>query len=587
MSQHHKFVYGSLFAFVAATHIGCAGSGLKNMFTRNETDGYHSLDELETEEQSVAETEVSGDEVEKPSIATRLASWRPFGKTEPTEEETSAAIDARTSDGDSEDTGKNPRFLGRAFTKRESVEPDPFLSEEPKLADRTASSSFKAESGKDVARIDDQLQKSEDKFAFEVGPKPKSAKDAIAGSRKGRHQSESTDIDTDAVALGASRKGDSSGSNSDEEDDALAKRFEQHFLLNSVGTVAKTETEAAVVANDLRQKVSTKAESKKRDISSIAERQINQFDFLLAADADSDGKASGFGRKADAEPLQSSKRTASTFEKTGNALAAFDQLMGTEGRVAAHDKTEVTNTAARSPKKKTSALDINVADAEALFGAAAARQNTRLPQSGTADRTDSANHQADNSSAWLQASENQEGLEQEDSPQEKPESQSGRHRGDVASAFASHLNGNSDNGKVRLRNAAFGAPPAFAGNVEDENYSSEEPSDIRQSNASTFPNDHRIVTANYGTAQPNIVRHSVGTETSTTGGAQFTAAPVAPVSESESVSEGASTAARPGLVQSFSTRNWLLLIGGAIVIALLFAPGRTKPLTMNRRAANG
>jgi len=39
-------------------------------------------------------------------------------------------------------------------------------------------------------------------------------------------------------------------------------------------------------------------------------------------------------------------------------------------------------------------------------------------------------------------------------------------------------------------------------------------------------------------------------------------------------------------VQSFSTRNWLLLIGGVIVIALLFAPGRTKPLTMNGRPAN-
>jgi len=543
MSQHHKLVYGSLFVFFAATHAGCAGSGLKNMFTRNETDGYHSLDELETDKQSVAETEASGDEVRKPSMANRLASWRPFSKSEPTGDDPSVASDADTSDGDSEDAGSSPRFLSRAFMKQESVEPDPFLSEKPGLADGAKSHSLDAVSHKKIATIDDESKKVENEYAFEGGPKPKSAKDAITGSRKGQHRSESTDVETHAVALGASRKSDSTASDSDDEDRALSKRFEQHFLLNSIGIVEKTESEVAEFGNDMRQKVSTRADS--------------------------------------------------TSEKSGNALAAFDQLMGTDGSVTSHDETEVKNTVGRRPKKKAEALDVNVADAEALFGAAAARQNARLPQSGTSNRTDSSDRHADRSSVWSLAAENSEQFEGEDSRQGKTGSQPDGNGGDIASAFARHLSGNSGNRRVRNHNAAFGAPPASAGSVEGDVFPAEETPDVRLSNASAFSNEHKIVTANYGTARPNVVRHSAATETSTagdtqlTGDAQFTAAPVAPVSQQESVSEPDSAATRRGLVQSFSTRNWLLLIGGVIVIALLFAPGRTKPLTVNGRPSNG
>ena len=586
MSQDHKLICGSLFVFFAATHAGCAGSGLKNIFTRNETDGYHSLDELETEDQAVAETEASDDEVQKPSMANRLVSWRPFSKNEPIAEETSAPIDSEISDVEPDDvSGATPRFLGRAFAKQDSVEPDPFLNPEPKRAGGAKSAPFDAMFHQETAKVDGESKKSEEGFTFEAGPNPKSAKDAIAGKRKGQHQSESTDVDTNAVALGASRKADSTSSNSDDDDDALAKRFEQHFLLNSIGTAAKTETEAAAVGDDLRQKVSTRAESKKREISRIADRQINQFEFQLAAD--SDESTSEFGSNYDAARLQSANRNISTSEKSGNSLAAFDQFVETDDSVTSHDETEVTNTAGQRPMKKAGALDINVADAEALFGAAAARQNARLQQSGAAHRAESAERHAEGSSPWSQASENLEGIEMEDSRQGRTGFRSDDNGGDVAGAFTRHLSGISDNRRVHNHNAAFGAPAASAGNVEGDDFPAEETPNVRLSNASAFSNEHKIVTANYGTAQPNDVRHSAAPETSTAGEAQFTAAPVAPVSQQESVSEPDSAATRPGLVQSFSTRNWLLLIGGVIVIALLFAPGRTKPLTMNGRPANG
>ncbi|MBC7967123.1 MAG: hypothetical protein H7Z17_14510, partial [Fuerstia sp.] len=429
MAQHHKLVCGSLFVFFAATHVGCAGSGLKNIFTRNETDGYHSLDELETEDQSVAAAEESEEDAEKPSIATRLASWRPFGKSEPTEEETYATSDASASDAGSEDAGTSSRFLGRTFAKRDSVESDPFLSDEQTPADRAESAALKAKSSKKIAKTDGNAIEADDELAIAAGPKPKSGKGTRADTRKGKDQkdqAESTDGDTNAVALGASRKADATDSSNEDDDNALAKRFEQHFLLNSVGTVAKTESDAVATGKDLRQKTATKAEAKNREVSDIADRQISEFDYLLTADPDRDGNKSGFRRNADVSPLKNSKRNTATAEKPGNSLSAFDQLLGTKGSVAVHDESKATHTATRSSKKKASALDINVADAEALFGAAAARQNAQTQP---------------------QASDNPEGFETEASRQLKPGSLSNRTPGDVANAFARSLAGNSRNGK--------------------------------------------------------------------------------------------------------------------------------------------
>ncbi|MEJ7591008.1 MAG: hypothetical protein WKF77_05625 [Planctomycetaceae bacterium] len=573
MSQHQKLVCGSLFVCFAASHVGCAGSGLKNMFTRNETDGYHSLDELETEEQSVAETAGSGDESEKPSVATRLVSWRPFSKSEDPESETSATSDAAASDADLEVAGTGPRFLGRAFKKREAVEPDPFLNPEQELAERRETPAFKAAPDTEIAKIDDKSFAVEDEFATAGSPQPKSGKGASAANKKGGDQSSSENAD--AFALGASRKSDLTGIS--DEDNALAKRFEQHFLLNSVGAVAKTETDVAAAEGDLRQK----AESKKRTVSDIAERQIEQFDSLLAADPAFNGKNSEFRRNAEVNPPKASKRSDSAVEKSGTLHSAFDQLIGLEGGV------EVTDTATQSPKSKPAALDINVAEAESLFGAAAARQKNRLKQAEIAPGTEASDRRVAGSSVWGQTQDNPEGFEGDNSQQVTPGSESERNSGDVASAFARHLSGHSGNGKAPIHNASFGATPASAANSEGDDDSAQETPNTRLSHASVFPNNRRIVTANYGSAQPKDVIYAAAGETSAAGDVQFTAAPLAPVSELESTSEVASATARPGLVQSFSTRNWLLLIGGVIVIVLLFAPGRTKPLTMNGRPANG
>jgi hypothetical protein len=85
----------------------------------------------------------------------------------------------------------------------------------------------------------------------------------------------------------------------------------------------------------------------------------------------------------------------------------------------------------------------------------------------------------------------------------------------------------------------------------------------------------------------NVVILPAAVESSQDGDVHFTAAPVAPVPELDSTDRVAATASRPGLIQSLSVRNWMLLLGGIVVIALLFAPSRTKSATITGRTANG
>ncbi len=372
--------------------------------------------------------------------------------------------------------------------------------------------------------------------------------------------------------MSASRKPDPARGSGDDDNDSLEKRFEQHFLLNSVGTVAKSDTDTATA---------TKLASTKRDLSKIADRQIDQFDYLLAADPAPNVKNPGLQRNSDATELKASKRKDSAVEKSENSLFAFDQLIDHESGDSTHQATQVAHTTTQTPKTGTAARDVNVANAEALFGAAAARQNARAKQAENLVRSESDEQSATRSSAWSESLEDSDGFQWSGSPPEKHASQANGNSPDVSAAFARYVQSNSGSGKQRTHSTAFGAPSVSAGNVEGDDCSVLESADSRVSNASASSTGHHIITADYGTARPKVVVHSASSETSFEGDSQFTAAPVAPVPDLESAANVTSQASRPGLVQSFSTRNWLLLIGGIIVIALLFAPGRTKPLTMN------
>ena len=159
MSQYRNLASGGFVLFLAATHVGCAGSGLKNIFTRNETDGYHSIDELEAEERKLTAAEASSTEEEAsetPSVAARLVSWRPFNKPDATVEEDYAAYDSGTVDADSEERTKSANPLSRAFAKQDAVDPDPFLETESVSKKRPTPATFNAAPNREIAKLDDK-----------------------------------------------------------------------------------------------------------------------------------------------------------------------------------------------------------------------------------------------------------------------------------------------------------------------------------------------------------------------------------------------------------------------------------------------
>jgi hypothetical protein len=552
MSQRKKLICGGLFLILGSTHAGCAGSGLKNMFTRNETDGYHSLDELEAQE--------AGQEEETPSIATRLASWHPFGSARSDEADTSATDETRLSEAEKIDKARSTLFPGLALSKRDSVAPDPFLGAESKHATGTGTSIADISVDSTIAKTDKNRSATGEttKAATEPSLNPESRKESDTGIKQVRHQAEPDDAK--AEALGASRKSGSNVRHDKDDDDALAKRFEQHFLLNSVGTVAKIDGDTHSPENSPLQKSQADAEKaslKKRDVAGIAERQIDQFEHVMAS------------RQGD-----------SADEKPANSLFAFDQLMDS---TSSSNRTTLTSD---TSTHKEAALDINVADAEALFGAAAARQNSIAGQGADDPGQSPSDHRAARNSAWSQTQDKSGEFQWNGSRSVKTVSQAEDFSGDVTDAFDQFSESQAGPGR-RAHNTAFGAPEVSAGSIDRDDPSVINTADIRLSNASGSGADRQIVTANYGIAPQKVVINPAATEASVIDDAEFTfatAAPVAPVAivpELSASSEATAQTARPGLVQSFSTRNWLLLIGGIIVIALLFAPARTKPLTMN------
>jgi len=562
MSQYRNLASGGFVLFLAATHVGCAGSGLKNIFTRNETDGYHSIDELEAEERKLAKAEEPGDAEESPSIAARMTSWRPFSKPDATEEDDYAAYESDPSETDSEERAKSSNPISRAFAKRDSVGSDPFLETESADSKRPTPETFKSAPGRELAKLDAKSAAVENEFAFTHEPKAKLDKEAKV------------------AAIKAPAKSDPAGTDA-EDSDALARRFEQHFLLNSAGTVATAEAADSVAASaDKLQKKAAKivasADSKQRDISSLAEKQIDAFDYLLGSDSSNSEKISASKSKPVAEPLKAARTRDVVDESTTNSLAAFDSLVAAETNNFSHSVVEAAHTVTQETKRTSAAVDINVADAEALFGTAAARQNAREIRPANVKTAQAANNEGmDSEFKWNETRRPNAGEE------------SGFEYAGTPGSTVSRLRSNAIEGRKLFHNAGFGAPSATAGNIEDDDCSivATENSDVSVKTA--FASHNQDVTTRTGRNRSNVVIHPAAVESSRNGDVHFTAAPVAPIPELESTDRVASATSRPGLIQSLSVRNWMLLIGGIVVIALLFAPGWTKRATLTSRTANG
>jgi hypothetical protein len=572
MSQYRNLASGGFVLFLAATHVGCAGSGLKNIFTRNETDGYHSIDELEAEEQKLAETEKSSDDAESsPSIAARMASWRPFSKPDATEDEEYSAYGSDTSEQDSEVRAKSANPLSRAFAKRDSVDPDPFLETESVNKKRLDASTFKAAPDREIAKLDEKSAAAKDKV------KSATVESEFVSAPESKLKS---DKESKVAANKVKAKSGSNGTDL-EDSDALAKRFEQHFLLNSAGAVAKSEVAESVTegAESLQKKAATivaSADSKQRDVTGIAEKQMDAFDYLLGSDSANSDRISASKSKPTAEPLRAARRRDVVNETTTNSLAAFDNLVGADTDNSRHPVIEAAHTVTQETRHNAAAVDINVADAESLFGAAAARQNSRekRPTSGKTAQT-SNKEVTDSEFRW------------DDTRGPKAAVERRIVHTETQGNSLSRLPSNISAGRELFHNTAFGAPSATAGNIEGDDCSIVE-SDVDQVPVKTASANHnQNLTTRSGRNRSSVAILPAAAESPLDGDVHFTAAPVAPVPELETTDRVAPAASRPGLIQSLSVRNWMLLIGGIVVIALLFAPGRTKTATMTNRTANG
>jgi len=570
MSQYRNLASGGFVLFLAASQVGCAGGGLKNIFTRNETDGYHSIDELEAEERKLADAEESAEE-ESPSIAARMASWRPFSKPDATEteEEEYSAYDSGPTDADSEEKTKPSNAFSRAFAKRDSVDPDPFLETESASTKRTTEPVLNAAPNRELARLDEKTAEAkkkdkaaavENEFAMTTEPKAKSDKDAKVAATKAKAKSESSDA---------------------EDSDALARRFEQHFLLNSAGTVAKADAEDRVAgsAETLQKKavtIAASADSKQRDVSSLAEKQIDSFDYLLANDSSNGKKLSSSNGKSAAEPSKAARLRNVVDETAANSLAAFDSLVGIEANNLRNSVIEAAHTVTQETQDKSAAVDIHVADPDALFGAAAARQNSREKRTATAATPKTSNKDVTgNEFDWNESHGPKDGVE------------SRVVQAETSGRSGSRLRSNASDDRELFHNTAFAAPPATAGNIEGDDCSVVETADSQTSVKTAFASRNQDFTTRSGRNQSKVAILPAAVESSQDADVHFTAAPVAPVPELESTDRVAPAASRPGLIQSLSVRNWMLLLGGLVVIVLLFAPARTKPATMTGRTANG
>ncbi|MFO1001545.1 MAG: hypothetical protein U0936_14485 [Planctomycetaceae bacterium] len=555
MTQSGKLINGGL-ALILISSSGCAGNGLRNMFSRNETAGYKTLEELE--EERLAKEE-SGDE-----SGSRFASWLPFGKK--AAEDTEAVADADDSVNESKE-GKTTGWWKNPFRRQETIEADPFLENELPT---------------DVI------------VAGKNDVKAKADEAASAAGAK-------TSKDIAAVKDQAVKKVSATTEAAEAEDDLLVEKFEKHFQQTTEAAVTTAEKSSDVIVAGVEGAAAGTAASKKKVESSAesvnvaADKKLAEFEELLAKKKSAASKAKeevipeeGIESVADAadefaESLAAtSKSTAKQGRATGKqAVAAvdeFDSLFEPVEKPVAPKKKKSESTRSSSAVKNTD--DVSVARAEDIFGAKAVSGNgsRQAKKSASSGGWKSEESEADVASTA--------GAENVGSGQETDLARKVIDK--TVDQFAAMFSGS--------RNAG-GAPAAKAPDADEWTAASQGRSnaDGRQAvpirMASTGRElgpaldtparlkDDRFFTG--GGNAPSVTNlQAVPTEE-----VNVPSAPAAPIIREKADSKATGPAVK--LPSTFTFRNMVLVIGGIIVAALLFAPGRKKPTVANQLPVQG
>jgi len=554
MTQTRKFVSSSM-AVLLMTSAGCAGNGLKSMFTRNETAGYKTLEEVEAEREKKEAALADGS-------GPRFAPWLPFGKKATDDSEALAASDNPSSADDtpSGSKWKNP------FRRQETVEADPFLTketpEEAVVADRKKPAGTKAELASDEKDLPNG-----------------------GGLASGKDKS----VKTASVTKEAKPTVD--------DEDQLVDKFEKHFERNAkkpeLTEEFADETARPVVARQTEKDAAPK-KSLRHDLTS--DDQLLEFEKLLAEKKAAATPKSGYknpfadepvaeASEMDFESIASRKpESAGLEQQDSNSVESFDSLLAeagistkknigsTEGRLSSRKPA-----AATVAKTQVEVADVEVADQAGLFGPLPGKkERSEFNLAGTA---------SDSRSSRSKISEELQWTEPKKTARIQPKAKTPRAEDSRADQFAA------------MFVAAEAAPAASLPDTPDTGV---------WASASTFGEKSepagrsRKNPAVQGAVQIVSSGRTLPAETfGSTAAPQEALYPTPSVVDPPSefrmddqlagshlkASEVASSAT--GARFSFSLRSVVMLLGGIIVAVLLFAPARKKPISGHELPVHG
>jgi hypothetical protein len=556
MTQSAKLINGGL-ALVLISSSGCAGNGLRNMFSRNETAGYKTLEELE--EERLAAEKNSEDE-----SGPRFASWLPFGKKNAEETESIAAADDAV---DESEEAKKSGWWRNPFRRQETIEADPFLENE--LPTEVV-----------VAGKKDAKAKAEEVAS---AAKSKAAEDVAAAKNEAASTVKTVSATTEPE-IG-------------EDDELLVEKFEKHFQQTSESTVKAAEegSDSFVAGIEEAAASKKKAAASVGTVSSAADKKLAEFEELMAAK-----KEAAVTARKDVqfeEEFEAAEDAADDFaESVAEASKAAEKQVVKKGKQAVSvdefdSLFEPVEKPVAAKKKKTGSAgassaateDVKVARADDIFGkesvsgsgsgrkskksSVAGGWKSEESESETAsvdvDGQSSNGQQSDLARKVIDTTVDQfaEMFSGARTPEGAP-----RATAPEADEWTAASQGKTGTG------ARKGVPVRTASNGRELGAALDTPAGLREDAFFSGGNN------------PPLVTNLQAVPESEMNGAQTTV-PAAPV-----IPENASGKAATQVVQlpsAFSFRNIVLVIGGIIVAALLFAPGRKKPTEANQLPIQG
>ena len=560
MTQSAKLINGGL-ALVLISSSGCAGNGLRNMFSRNETAGYKTLEELE--EERLAAEKNSEDE-----SGPRFASWLPFGKTNAEETESIAAADDAV---DEAEETKKSGWWRNPFRRQETIEADPFLENE--LPTEVV-----------VAGKKDAKAKAEEAAS---AAKSNAAEDVAAGENMAASTVKTVSAITEPE-IG-------------EDDELLVEKFEKHFQQTSESTVKAAEEGSDSFVAGIEGAAAGAAASKKKAASSVgtvsssADKKLAEFEELMAAKKEAAVTArkdvqfeEEFEAAEDAADdfaesvAEVSKPAVKQVRKSGKQAVAsvdeFDSLFEqVEKPVAAKKKTGSAGASSAATEDVKVARADDIFGKESVSGSGSGRKSKKSSVAGgwkseesesetasvDVDGQSSNGQQSDLARKVIDTTVDQfaEMFSGARTPEGAP-----RATAPEADEWTAASQGKTGTG------ARKGVPVRTASNGRELGTALDTPAGLREDAFFVGGNNSPLVTDLQAVPESEM------------NGAQTTV-PAAPV-----VPENASGKAATQVVQlpsAFSFRNIVLVIGGIIVAALLFAPGRKKPTEVNQLPIQG